>query len=134
MRLTKDLLRLLSQTGKQVVVVTHINHTAEIDPVVHDTLTRLQHAGLTLLNQSVLLRRVNDDADTLVSLSERLFAAGVLPYYLHMLDPVQGAAHFAVGPERARLLAEQVASRLPGYLVPRLVREQADAGYKLPLA
>jgi EF-P beta-lysylation protein EpmB len=133
-RLTSDLLQLLSQAGKQVILVTHINHPAEIDPVVSDTLCRLSHAGLTLLNQSVLLHRVNDDAATLVSLSEQLFAAGILPYYLHMLDPVQGAAHFAVAAKRARQLADEMASLLPGYLVPRLVQEQAGAGYKLPVA
>jgi len=85
------------------------------------------------LNQSVLLRGVNDDVDTLRMLSERLFECGVLPYYLHQLDRVQGAAHFEVDDDRARALADDLAARLPGYLVPRLVREVAGAASKTPL-
>jgi EF-P beta-lysylation protein EpmB len=130
-RLTDRLLQLLSQPGKQVILVTHINHPAEIDTIVQDTLLRLHHARLTLLNQSVLLHRVNDATDILVSLSEQLFAAGVLPYYLHMLDPVRGAAHFSVSREQALKLADAMAAQLPGYLVPRLVQEQPGAGHKL---
>ena len=88
---------------------------------------------MTLLNQSVLLRRVNDDARVLAELSERLFQAGVLPYYLHQLDPVQGAAHFEVTDDSARALLAGVRERLPGYLVPRLVRELRGAPSKLPV-
>jgi L-lysine 2,3-aminomutase len=86
-----------------------------------------------LLNQSVLLRGVNDDADALTTLSERLFAAGVLPYYLHQLDRVRGAAHFEVDDIRAQALMEQLRVRLPGYLVPKLVREVGGDASKRPI-
>ena len=96
-------------------------------------LARLAATGITLLNQGVLLAGVNDDADTLAMLSERLFDLGVLPYYIHQLDPVQGAAHFAVPDRRARGLHAGLRERLPGYLVPRLVREVAGDPAKRPL-
>ena len=86
-----------------------------------------------MLNQAVLLRGINDDADALVALSERLFEAGALPYYLHQLDRVTGAAHFEVADADARALVEAVRHRLPGYLVPRLVREIAGEPSKSPL-
>jgi L-lysine 2,3-aminomutase len=85
------------------------------------------------LNQSVLLKSVNDSADTLVTLSESLFEIGVLPYYLHLLDPVAGAAHFDVPLRHAERLLEDLRVRLPGYLVPRLVREVSGKPYKLPV-
>ena len=90
---------------------------------VREALERLRGTGTTLLNQAVLLRGVNDRRDDLVALSETLFGAGVLPYYLHLLDPVAGAAHFDVPEATALRLVAEVAARLPGYLVPRLVRE-----------
>jgi EF-P beta-lysylation protein EpmB len=116
-----------------VVVVVHANHAREIDDGVAAAFARLRAAGATVLNQSVLLRGVNDDADALADLSERLFAAGALPYYLHQLDRVAGAAHFEVGDDRARALHADLQGRLPGYLVPRLVREVAGAPAKTPL-
>jgi EF-P beta-lysylation protein EpmB len=117
----------------QKVVVLHANHANEFDAQVDHACARLREAGATLLNQSVLLRGVNDDADALAALSERLFAAGVLPYYLHQLDRVQGAAHFEVDDARALALVEAVRHRLPGYLVPRLVREVGGEASKRPL-
>jgi EF-P beta-lysylation protein EpmB len=132
-RLTEDLLSLLTDCATPIILVTHINHPAEIDNTVAAVLQTLASNGLTLLNQAVLLHRVNDQADTLVALSETLFAAGVLPYYLHMLDPVQGAAHFDVAREQAVQLAGAMAACLPGYLVPRLVTEVPGASSKLPL-
>ncbi|KRE89567.1 EF-P beta-lysylation protein EpmB [Frateuria sp. Soil773] len=117
----------------QKVVVLHANHANEFDAGVDAACARLREAGATVLNQSVLLRGVNDDAGALADLSERLFAAGVLPYYLHQLDRVQGAAHFEVDDERARALVEALRTRLPGYLVPKLVREVAGDGSKRPL-
>ena len=93
----------------------------------------LRDAGATVLNQAVLLAGVNDDEDCLVELSERLFDCGVLPYYLHQLDRVAGTAHFEVEDTRAMALQAGLMRRLPGYLVPRLVREQAGAPHKLPL-
>nr|WP_290832499.1 EF-P beta-lysylation protein EpmB [Halomonas sp.] len=122
-RIDDALLGWLGSTRLQKVMVLHINHTNEIDQAVIDACTRLKQTGATLLNQSVLLRGVNDDVATLATLSERLFEAGILPYYLHVLDPVQGAAHFDVPDNEARELVAQLQDRLPGFLMPRLVRE-----------
>lgn len=124
----------LSGTRLATVVVLHANHGNEIDPSVNAAAARMRATGAVLLNQAVLLRGVNDDVDAMIELSRRLFAAGVLPYYLHMLDPVRGAARFEIGPEEARRLMAAVAARLPGYLVPRLVVEQAGRPGKTPLA
>ena len=98
-----------------------------------DACTRLKQAGATLLNQSVLLRDVNDNVTALAALSERLLEAGVLPYYLHVLDPVQGAAHFDVADNEARELVAQLRAHLPGFLMPRLVREIPGKESKTPL-
>jgi EF-P beta-lysylation protein EpmB len=117
----------------QKVVVLHANHANEIDASVEAACARLRDAGATVLNQSVLLRGVNDDAATLAELSERLFTAGVLPYYLHQLDRVQGTAHFEVDDARALALVDTLRARLPGYLVPRLVREVGGDLSKRPL-
>ena len=115
-------------------VVLHANHANEFDAGVDAACARLREAGATLLNQSVLLRGVNDDADALAALCERSFAAGVLPYYLHQLDKVQGAAHFEVDDERALALVDALRARLPGYLVPKLVRELQGDASKRPIA
>lgn len=117
----------------QKVMVLHANHANEFDAGVDAACARLRDAGAILLNQSVLLRGINDDADTLVELSERLLAAGVLPYYLHQLDRVQGAAHFEVDDRVALELQQALRARLPGYLVPRFVREVAGDAAKRPL-
>ena len=93
----------------------------------------MRKRGTTLLNQAVLLAGVNDNAPALIELSEKLFAAGVLPYYLHLLDKVQGAAHFDTPEHRARELMGKIASQLPGYLVPKLVREIEGAASKVGL-
>ncbi|TZF91107.1 EF-P beta-lysylation protein EpmB [Cognatilysobacter lacus] len=116
-----------------VTVVLHANHANEFDASVDAALARLRDAGAALLNQAVLLRGVNDSVGALVELSERGFRAGVLPYYLHQLDRVQGAAHFEVPDDRARALHRDLAVRLSGYLVPRLVREVAGDPGKRPL-
>ena len=116
-----------------VSVVLHANHANELDLHVAEACARLRGAGAVLLNQSVLLRGVNDDAEALATLGERLFELGVVPYYLHQLDRVAGAAHFEVSDARARELAASLARRLPGYLVPRLVREVAGAPHKVPV-
>lgn len=107
----------------QCVVVVHANHAQEIDADVTAALTAIRDSGATVLNQSVLLAGVNDSADALVALSERLLSAGTLPYYIHLLDRVRGAAHFEVDETRARQILAEAALRLPGYLVPKLVRE-----------
>lgn len=129
-RVTDAMLSWLGATRLQPVLVLHANHANELDGAVGAACRRLKDAGVTLLNQSVLLRGVNDDARSLAQLSERLFAIGVLPYYLHLLDKVQGAAHFMVEETQAQRLLEQAARLLPGYLVPRLAREDAGAPYK----
>lgn len=132
-RVDAALLGWLSSLPQQVVVVVHANHANEIDAGVALALGRLREAGATVLNQSVLLRGVNDSVPALADLSERLFEAGVLPYYLHLLDRVAGSAHFEVPEDEARQLHEALTARLPGYLVPRLVREVAGAPSKLPV-
>jgi L-lysine 2,3-aminomutase len=126
-RVTPELLAWLANTRLQTVVVIHANHAREIDDNVRLACARLRDSGATLLNQSVLLRGVNDSVEALATLSETLFAAGVLPYYLHLLDRVQGAAHFEVEDATARQLLAELNAGLPGYLVPRLVRELPGA-------
>jgi L-lysine 2,3-aminomutase len=115
-------------------VVVHSNHPNELDQAVGEALAGLRGNVGALLNQSVLLAGVNDDVATLAALSERLFACGVLPYYLHALDPVAGAARFEVAEEQALGLMRALRTRLPGYLVPRLVREVPGELSKTPLA
>lgn len=132
-RIDHELLNWFGSLPIQKVVVLHANHAREIDHEVARACGDLADAGATLLNQTVLLAGVNDSASTLAELSETLFAARVLPYYLHVLDKVQGAAHFDVTEARALRLHEELASRLPGYLVPRLVREVAGAPAKMPI-
>jgi EF-P beta-lysylation protein EpmB len=132
-RVDRELVDWLAQLPLQRVMVLHANHPNEIDPSVAAACADLRAIGVTLLNQSVLLRNVNDDAATLAELSERLFACGVMPYYLHQLDPVSGAAHFEVDDARARALLETLRATLPGYLVPRLVREIPGASGKTPV-
>lgn len=116
-----------------VAVVLHANHANEFDASVDAALADLRATGATLLNQAVLLRGVNDSVDALADLCERGHAAGVLPYYLHQLDRVAGAAHFEVGDVEALALHVALAARLPGYLVPKLVRELAGQPGKTPL-
>jgi EF-P beta-lysylation protein EpmB len=129
-RITGEFCEFIAATRLGCVVVVHANHANEIDGSVVDALARLRESGATLLNQSVLLRGVNDDAGVLCTLSEVLLAAGVVPYYLHLLDRVAGAAHFEVEEQSAISIWEQMTRRLPGYLVPRLVREEPGAASK----
>jgi EF-P beta-lysylation protein EpmB len=129
-RIDDGFLAVWSSTRLQRAMVVHANHAHEIDGSVVAALARLRAAGTMLLNQSVLLRGVNDRVADLAALSEALFAAGVLPYYLHLFDRVAGAAHFDVPEERARVLVAELAASLPGYLVPRLVREVPGADSK----
>jgi EF-P beta-lysylation protein EpmB len=132
-RVDTGLLAWIERQRLRVVIVVHCNHPNEIDSSVITALQQLRSAGVTLLNQSVLLHGVNDDAATLIRLSEALFAAGVLPYYLHLLDKVQGAAHFAVNQEAAKDLQAALRASLPGYLVPRLVRDIPGQHGKTPV-
>lgn len=132
-RVTDELLDALSPPGVQTVMVVHSNHANELDHSVRRAFERIRERGMTLLNQAVLLAGVNDTEDALVALSESLFTHGALPYYLHLLDRVQGAAHFEVDALRARQLHAAITARLPGYLVPRLVQEIAGEGAKSAL-
>ncbi len=133
-RVTDELLDWLRGTRLAPAMVIHANHAAELTGRSADAIRRIVTAGVPTLNQAVLLRGVNDDADTLVDLSERLANLGVLPYYLHQLDRVRGAAHFEVPIDNGLRLIEELRRRLPGYAVPRYVREVAGEPYKVDLA
>ncbi|EKM5066048.1 EF-P beta-lysylation protein EpmB [Cronobacter turicensis] len=132
-RITDALVRLLGETRLQVLLVNHINHAQEIDDEFRAGMAKLRAAGVTLLNQSVLLKGVNDNAATLAALSNALFDAGVMPYYLHVLDKVQGAAHFMVSDDEARAIMRELLSQVSGYLVPKLAREIGGEPSKTPL-
>jgi EF-P beta-lysylation protein EpmB len=126
-RITQELLAIFKDSMKKIVLVVHCNHANEIDNDVFQACEKLKNANVTLLNQSVLLQGVNDDATILCKLSERLFEIGVLPYYLHFLDKAHGTGHFQVSKTRALDIMTTVQNCLPGYLVPKLVFEQAGA-------
>ncbi|AFL72291.1 EF-P beta-lysylation protein EpmB [Thiocystis violascens] len=132
-RVTERFCAILADSRLDAVVVIHANHPQELGADAEQSLGLLRRAGVTVLNQSVLLRAVNDDSTTLGQLSERLFRCGALPYYLHQLDPVSGAAHFQVSDQRACRLIQTLRQQLPGYLVPRLVREVPGADSKMPI-
>jgi EF-P beta-lysylation protein EpmB len=131
-RVDDGLISWLQGIQRPTVFVLHTNHPNELDSEVRAACAKLRRAGVTLLNQSVLLRGVNDDVDTLADLSRALMDAGVVPYYLHLLDRVRGTAHFDVAEAEAQRLVEALSIRLSGYLVPRLVREVPGAPYKVP--
>ena len=132
-RVTDGLIEIFQQTGLNVVIVTHINHGNEINDEVRFFLKKLRAANVTLLNQSVLLRGVNDSVESLKNLSHALFDAGILPYYLHLLDKVEGASHFLVSDEKARELMAGLIAEVSGYLVPRLMRELPNKKSKTPI-
>jgi len=133
-RICTELLDWVNRCSKKIVFVLHTNHPNEIDEQVVDAFSALRDAGATLLNQSVLLRDINNSPKVLVKLSRQLFNSGVLPYYLHLLDPVAGAQHFDVPEVEGINLIRQIASHLPGYLVPRLAREIPGAEAKQVIA
>lgn len=132
-RLDEALLERLSQSRCQIVMVIHCNHANEIDALTAEYLQRARAAGVTLLNQAVLLKGINDSVTVQTALSQRLFAAGVLPYYLHVLDKVAGAAHFDSDEQAAIALYWSLLAVLPGYLVPKLVRELPNKPFKVPI-
>ncbi|MFW6169932.1 MAG: EF-P beta-lysylation protein EpmB, partial [Planctomycetota bacterium] len=133
-RVTRSLLRILRDTRLAPIVVIQANHAAELDQAVFHATSRLLDAGIPVLNQSVLLRGVNDSVEVLVQLHQQLINHRVMPYYLHQLDRVAGAAHFHVPAETGQELVARLRCRLPGYAVPRFVREQAGNPFKVPLA
>ncbi|MDU7647218.1 MAG: EF-P beta-lysylation protein EpmB [Klebsiella michiganensis] len=132
-RITDTLVARIAASSLQVLLVNHVNHANEIDAAFRASMKKLRMAGVTLLNQSVLLRGVNDNANTLADLSNALFDAGVMPYYLHVLDKVQGAAHFMVSDEEARAIVRELLTQVSGYLVPKLAREIGGEPSKTPL-
>lgn len=132
-RLDNVLLERLSASRCHIVMVIHSNHPQELDEETIFYLKRLKQAGITLLNQTVLLKNINDDVEILAKLSEKLWSAEVLPYYLHVLDKVAGAAHFWISDEMAVNLYWQLLERCSGYLVPKLVREIPNQPYKTPI-
>ena len=132
-RIDDGFLSILAGTRLQPVIVVHANHPNELDESVAGAIAKLRDGRIILMNQSVLLKGVNDSAAVLQELSERLFSIGVIPYYLHMLDPVQGAAHFAVTKTKAMEIIKHLRATLPGYLVPRLVMEITGHLNKIPI-
>jgi EF-P beta-lysylation protein EpmB len=132
-RITSELLDWFTGSRLKPIMVLHINHANEIDESVREKMTQLRQAGVTLLNQAVLLKGINDDVTSQTELSESLFDAGILPYYLHMLDKVRGASHFDVEENEAKAIVGELIKRLPGFLVPKLVREVGGQPGKTPI-
>lgn len=132
-RITVDFINWLTGLSLKPVLVVHINHAREIGAAAGAALQQLHSAGIHLLNQTVLLKGVNDSVEALAELSEALFEHDVMPYYLHLLDKVEGASHYDVSEARAIELLDGTRRQLPGYLVPKLVREDAGMPYKTPL-
>lgn len=129
-RITTGLLKLLQASRFEVVMVIHANHANELQDLEQEKLHQLHQSGVTLLNQSVLLKGINDDQHSLIALSKRLFQCKTLPYYLHTLDPVDGVMHFDVNTKIAHDLIQKITTRLPGYLIPKLVQEIAGSQSK----
>ncbi|MEO1888511.1 MAG: EF-P beta-lysylation protein EpmB [Cycloclasticus sp.] len=132
-RITKHLLDTLKSSSKKVVMVIHANHSNELSCEVESALLALKNIGVTLLNQTVVLKNINDNTATLTSLSTRLFECHTLPYYLHVLDKVNGAAHFDTDIQHVHSLYAEMQKQLPGYLVPKLVREEQGKSHKTML-
>ncbi len=126
-RITDELINALARNSKQVIMIVHCNHANETSDRVAAACNSLKNSGISLFNQSVLLKGINDNADILCELSEQLFKLNIVPYYLHMLDKATGTGHFEVSETEALSLIGQVQAALPGYLVPKLVKEQAGA-------
>lgn len=133
-RIDDAFLALIRSIKPQVVMVLHCNHPNELCNDIKEAVRQLKAAGVTVLNQSVLLKGVNDNAETLIALSYRLFEHGIMPYYINQLDPIQNTAHFEVPKETIKELYQALLANLPGYLVPRFVQEQAFKPSKIPLS
>ncbi len=129
-RIDPSFLDLLASSTQQIIFVVHVNHARELDLDVTEALKKIQALAIPVLNQSVLLRGVNDQPETLLDLSHALLNSGIIPYYLHCLDPVQGAAHFAVSEEEGRQLIRYLQEHLSGFGVPRLAREEPGLSSK----
>ncbi len=133
-RISSEFCNSLAAIKKTIVLVVHSNHTNELNFNVKQVCKKLNNCNITLLNQSVLLKGINDDAIQLCELSEKLFDFGIMPYYLHLLDKATGTGHFEVDQTSAITLMNQIKKQLPGYLVPKLVREQAGVLNKIVIA
>lgn len=132
-RVDSGLIELMKQDSLKMVVVIHSNHPNELDSSVGSALNQIRLTGVTLLNQSVLLRGINDSATTLSALSKKLFEMNVMPYYLHGLDRATGTHHFEVSLTQSKELASRLRGSLPGYLVPQLVQEIPGKDSKTPI-
>jgi len=129
-RITDEFIYTLTQSPKQIIIIVHCNHANEISERVIAACASLRNSGIALFNQSVLLKGVNDNAEVLCELSEQLFSHGITPYYLHLLDKATGTGHFEVSEAEALALIRQVQAALPGYMIPKLVKEQAGGASK----
>jgi len=129
-RITDEFINTLTQSPKQIIIIVHCNHANEISERVIAACASLRNSGIALFNQSVLLKGVNDNAEVLCELSEQLFSHGITPYYLHLLDKATGTGHFEVSEAEALALIRQVQAALPGYMIPKLVKEQAGGTSK----
>ncbi len=129
-RITQSLCTALQNSRLKTIMVLHINHSNEIDEHFQKHIKHLKEAGVTLLNQAVLLRDVNDTSKSLIKLSEALFDSDIMPYYLFLLDKVEGAAHFEIPEQKAKTLMREISTQLPGFLVPKLAKETGGEPYK----
>ena len=132
-RINTEFLNWINAINLQKIMVLHINHANEVSDELAAKVNELKQNGITVLNQAVLLKGINDSVETQVALSEALFEVGILPYYLHLLDKVDGAAHFNVEQQTAINIMREVITELPGFLVPKLVREIGGELAKSPI-
>ncbi len=133
-RINDACLEWLTKTRLHLTIVLHVNHANELVKSVEQAILKLRNHNISIFNQSVLLKGINDSTQALVALSEALFSYGVIPYYLHLLDPVSGASHYEVDESRAISLMNDIQKSLPGYLVPKLVRENSEKTHKMLIA
>jgi EF-P beta-lysylation protein EpmB len=126
-RITDEFVKILKENRLKIVIVFHINHANEMSKAFVESLEKLKNKNITLLNQSVLLKGVNDNASTLINLSQKLFAIGILPYYLHLLDKVKGSKQFFISEQQALKIYKEMQENLSGYLVPKLVQDKGEA-------
>ncbi|QJC34864.1 KamA family radical SAM protein [Enterobacteriaceae endosymbiont of Donacia piscatrix] len=129
-RITLNLIKIFSKCKFNIVIVTHINHPNEISEELFNKISLLKKVGITLLNQSVLLKNINNNNNTLIKLSNNLFNIGILPYYIHLLDKVDGSHHFNVSERKAKKIIQKISSSLSGFLIPKLTKEIYGKKYK----
>ncbi|WP_295163967.1 EF-P beta-lysylation protein EpmB [uncultured Buchnera sp.] len=130
-RITSDLCQIFFNSTLKIIIVTHINHPQEINKQLSDSLLKLKESNVILLNQSVLLKNINDDAIVLAELSNLLCENNIIPYYLHILDKVKGTSHFLVSNKKAKSIISDLMKMVSGFLVPRLVFDNGSKDNKL---